>query len=125
MQIHPNDRIRFEYDADAGTLIVFVNEVSQGVCFSDLQGAELHPAIGFYSSDRRASIVSVTATAPAAAAAKAKSRDSSTATPAVPTKVCPSSLYLYAVSLQLRGRVFVRSLSGLRQLHLRHSTQQT
>ena len=69
-QIHPNDQIRFEFDADAGTLVVFVNGVSQGVCFSGLKDVELFPAIGFYSSDRTASIVSVTVTAPAGGVAK-------------------------------------------------------
>jgi hypothetical protein len=101
-QIHPSDTIRFEYDADAGTLVVFVNGVSQGVCFSDLGGAELFPAIGFYSSDRTASIVSITVTsanrAPTSPSKKGAVAAMEAAKPAKVCRVCVNSLCFVGMS---------------------------
>ena len=37
----------------------FVNDVSQGVCFSGLTGIELFPAVAFYGTTGTASILSV------------------------------------------------------------------
>jgi hypothetical protein len=75
VQVHPGDIVRVEYDTVAGTLSFAVNGVSQGVCFSDLKGMELFPAVAFYSSSRSATVLSLTveggASAPVAATAAA------------------------------------------------------
>lgn len=40
------------YDGYAGQVVVYVNGVSQGVCFSGLSSATLYPAIATYSANR-------------------------------------------------------------------------
>lgn len=57
-KIHPHDTIRVELDLDAGTLSYRVNEEEVGVCFTGVAGT-IWPAVGFYSSTRSVSIVSV------------------------------------------------------------------
>lgn len=57
-KIHPDDTVGVFYDADAGTISFAVNAVSQGVCFEGVTG-EQFGAIGFYSSGRQVSLVSI------------------------------------------------------------------
>lgn len=61
-KVHPGDTCSFEYDADRGELSFSVNGASQGVIFNGLAGRELFPCIGFYSSNKQASITRVSST---------------------------------------------------------------
>lgn len=49
-RVHPDNVVRIEFDADAGTLSYWVNDAPQGVCFRGLAGRELFPAVCFYST---------------------------------------------------------------------------
>lgn len=54
---HEGDVVSVTLDADAGTLSFAINGTSQGVCFTGLRGP-VFPAVAFYSSGRRATLVS-------------------------------------------------------------------
>ena len=83
--------MRVEYDADAGTMVYYVNDVSQGVCFTGLQGVELFPAVAFYSSGRSASIVSLRLLGVAPAAAPAAQAAATTAASTVTVPIVSAS----------------------------------
>ena len=57
-KIHPNDVVRCEYDAVMGTVEIWINDQSQGVCFNDIRG-EVYPVVAFYSSAREARLLSI------------------------------------------------------------------
>lgn len=60
-KFHPDDIIHFDLDMDAGTLSASVNGVQQGVLFDNLAGETIYPAIAFYSSGRKSTLMNLEA----------------------------------------------------------------
>jgi len=58
-RVPPNSTVRFNFDATAGLVEVFVDGASQGVCFTGLGGMTLYPAIATYLSNRAGRLLRV------------------------------------------------------------------
>jgi hypothetical protein len=56
---HPGDKVKFIFTKSKMSVEMFINDVSQGVVFSNIPpGVDLYPAVAFYGSNRAVEVIS-------------------------------------------------------------------